>query len=113
MALSRRRLERRSETVTGPLVSVIVPVYNGERFVGAALESILAQDYQPTEVIVVDDGSADNSAAVARSFDGSADTTSHTEATRTWICSSASASPGARRLYSPISCSTGASTVGT
>ena len=56
--------------MTGPLVSVIVPVYNGERFVGAALESILAQDYQPIEVIVVDDGSADNSAEVARSFGG-------------------------------------------
>jgi glycosyltransferase involved in cell wall biosynthesis len=56
--------------VTAPLVSVIVPVYNSGRFVGATLESIFAQDYEPTEVIVVDDGSADDSAEVARSFDG-------------------------------------------
>lgn len=54
----------------GPLVSVIVPVYNGERFLAAALESVLAQDYEPLEVIVVDDGSEDGSAAIARSFTG-------------------------------------------
>jgi glycosyltransferase involved in cell wall biosynthesis len=51
-----------------PLVSVIVPIYNGERHLGAALESVFAQDYHPFEVIVVDDGSEDGSAAVARSF---------------------------------------------
>ena len=56
--------------MNGPLVSVIVPVHNGERFVGAALESIRAQDYEPTEVIVVDDGSVDKSAEVARAFGG-------------------------------------------
>ena len=51
-----------------PLVSVIVPVYNGESYLGAALESIFAQDYHPFEVIVVDDGSIDESAAIARSY---------------------------------------------
>ena len=56
--------------MNGPLVSVIVPVHNGERFLGAALESIRAQDYEPTEVIVVDDGSEDKSAEVARAFGG-------------------------------------------
>jgi glycosyltransferase involved in cell wall biosynthesis len=50
------------------LVSVIVPVYNGERYLSAALESIFAQDYHPFEVIVVDDGSGDSSAAIAKSF---------------------------------------------
>ena len=54
----------------GPLVSVIVPVYNGERFLAAALGSVVAQDYAPLEVIVVDDGSEDGSAAIARSFTG-------------------------------------------
>lgn len=53
----------------GPLVSVIVAVYNAERFLGATLESIFAQDYTPIEVIVVDDGSEDRSADVARSFE--------------------------------------------
>jgi len=50
------------------LVSVIVPVRNGERFLAAALESAYAQDYPRLEVVVVDDGSTDGSAAVARSF---------------------------------------------
>jgi GT2 family glycosyltransferase len=53
-----------------PLVSVVVPVYNGARFLAAALESVFAQDYRPIEIIVVDDGSDDGSAEIARSFDG-------------------------------------------
>jgi len=51
------------------LVSVVVPVYNGERFLAEALQSIQGQDYSPIEVIVVDDGSTDSTAAIARSFD--------------------------------------------
>jgi glycosyltransferase involved in cell wall biosynthesis len=51
-----------------PLVSVIVPVYNGARFLRAALESVFAQTYRPIEVIVVDDGSADDSGVMAQSF---------------------------------------------
>ena len=50
------------------LVSVIVPVYNGERYLAATLSSIFAQDYRPIEVLVVDDGSTDGTAAVARTF---------------------------------------------
>lgn len=52
------------------LVSVIIPVYNGERFLGEALHSILVQDYQPVEVIVVDDGSTDHSAQLAEATPG-------------------------------------------
>ncbi len=51
-----------------PLVSVIVPVYNGERYLSFAIQSVLEQDYHPFEVIVVDDGSIDNSGNIARSF---------------------------------------------
>jgi glycosyltransferase involved in cell wall biosynthesis len=54
--------------MSDPLVSVIVPVYNGERFLREAIESILAQTYSPIEVIVVDDGSTDDTAEIARSF---------------------------------------------
>lgn len=51
-----------------PLVSVIIPVYNYERYLGEAVESVLNQTYKNLEVIVVDDGSTDQSGAVARSF---------------------------------------------
>ncbi len=52
-----------------PLVSVIVPVYNGERFLAQALDSVFAQDYRPLEVIVVDDGSTDRTAQIAQAYD--------------------------------------------
>lgn len=51
-----------------PLVSVIIPVYNGGRYLRAALESVFAQTYRPFEVIVVDDGSVDDSGVIAQSF---------------------------------------------
>jgi glycosyltransferase involved in cell wall biosynthesis len=62
-------LSNRQMRTTGnrDLVSVVVPVRDGERFLGAALESVLAQAYEPLEVIVIDDGSTDGSLAVARS----------------------------------------------
>jgi len=53
-----------------PLVSAIMPVYNAEAFLAEALESVFAQDYEPVEVIVVNDGSSDRSAEIARSFPG-------------------------------------------
>lgn len=52
-----------------PLVSVIIPVYNGARYLRTALESVFAQTYRPLEVIVVDDGSVDDSGVIAQSFD--------------------------------------------
>jgi glycosyltransferase involved in cell wall biosynthesis len=51
-----------------PLISVIVPVYNGEAFLAEALESIVCQAYTPLEIIVVDDGSTDGTAKVAARF---------------------------------------------
>lgn len=51
-----------------PLVSVVVPVHDGERYLAQALASIFAQDYRPIEVIVVDDGSSDASASIASGF---------------------------------------------
>jgi glycosyltransferase involved in cell wall biosynthesis len=50
------------------LVSIIIPVYNCERYLAEAIESALAQTYHPIEIIVVNDGSTDNSADVAKSF---------------------------------------------
>jgi len=53
---------------SGPLFSVIIPVYNGAVTLARAIESVLAQSYAGYEVIVVDDGSTDGSRAVARDF---------------------------------------------
>jgi glycosyltransferase involved in cell wall biosynthesis len=49
-------------------MSCIVPVYNGARFLGEALDSILAQTMPPAEIIVIDDGSTDDSAATAERY---------------------------------------------
>ena len=46
------------------LVSVILPVFNGEKLVGEAIDSVLAQTYEDFELIVVDDGSTDGTAAI-------------------------------------------------
>lgn len=51
-----------------PRVSVIVPVFNGAAFLGEAIHSILAQNYAPLEIIVVDDGSTDDTGTVAANF---------------------------------------------
>jgi hypothetical protein len=57
------------DTVTqGPLISVILPVHDGERFLAAALGSILQQTYRHFELIVIDDGSTDGSAALVASY---------------------------------------------
>ena len=52
-----------------PLISVVVATYNGERYVEPALESALAQDHEPLEVIVVDDGSTDATPAIVARHD--------------------------------------------
>ena len=46
-------------------ISCIIPVYNGERYLREAIDSILAQTYRPLEMIVVDDGSTDGTVDVA------------------------------------------------
>jgi glycosyltransferase involved in cell wall biosynthesis len=51
-----------------PLISVIMPVYNGERFLVEAVESLRAQHYTPLEIILVNDGSTDGTAEIVRSL---------------------------------------------
>ena len=51
-----------------PLISCIVPVFNGARYLAEALESILNQTYRPLEIIVIDDGSTDQTPAVMRRY---------------------------------------------
>jgi len=50
------------------LISVVIPVYNREGFIARALDSVLAQTLRPLEVIVVDDGSCDNTPKILESY---------------------------------------------
>lgn len=52
----------------GASLSVLVPVRDGERYLGETIRSVLDQAWEPIEVVVVDDGSTDRSATVAESF---------------------------------------------
>jgi glycosyltransferase involved in cell wall biosynthesis len=54
--------------VQTPLVSCIVPCFNGDRYLDEALQSIFAQTHRPLEVIVVDDGSTDGSARIVARY---------------------------------------------
>lgn len=54
--------------MSGALVSVVMPAFDEEAFIGEALASALAQTYRPVEVIVADDGSRDRTAAIAESY---------------------------------------------
>lgn len=51
-----------------PLISVVIAAYNAERYLAEAVESVLAQTYQPVEIIVVDDGSTDGTLSVAEAY---------------------------------------------
>jgi glycosyltransferase involved in cell wall biosynthesis len=57
------------DSMDRPLVSVIVAVSDGERFVSSALHSIFKQNYHPFELIVVDGQSVDHTAVIAQSFE--------------------------------------------
>jgi glycosyltransferase involved in cell wall biosynthesis len=50
------------------LVSVVIPVFNGSEFLSQAIESALGQTYTPLELIVIDDGSTDDTANIAQSY---------------------------------------------
>ena len=52
-----------------PLVSILIPAYNADRWIAAALESALAQTWPYKEVILVDDGSSDDTLRIARTFE--------------------------------------------
>ncbi len=53
---------------TTPLVSVVIPVYNAEGYIAETLASVFAQTWPALEVIVVNDGSTDNTETVLREF---------------------------------------------
>lgn len=53
---------------SAPLISVIIPIYNGQDFVSECLESVIEQTYSKFEIIIVDDGSTDKSVSIIESF---------------------------------------------
>jgi len=54
--------------VTSPIVSIVIPCYNAEKWIAEAIQSALDQDYRNCEVIVIDDGSTDSSLIAIKSF---------------------------------------------
>ena len=65
--LKNRRLERIASNMK-PLVSIVIPVYNGEKHIKACLDSLLKQTYSNFEVICVDDGSNDSSCMLINQY---------------------------------------------
>lgn len=51
------------------MVSIIIPVYNVEEYIEECLKSILAQTYKDIELLIVDDGSTDNSLGLIREYE--------------------------------------------
>lgn len=58
--------EAKGTVFSAPLVSVIIPAYNAEKFILEAIHSVLDQNYAPLEILLIDDGSKDETAALVR-----------------------------------------------
>ena len=65
-----RRQNKGGKFVLNDTVSIIVPIYNKEKYLEKCLDSILGQTYRDLEIILVDDGSTDNSLAICQRYDG-------------------------------------------
>ena len=50
------------------LISIVLPIYNGEKYMRKSIDSVLAQTYANWELLIVDDGSTDNTAIIAQEY---------------------------------------------
>lgn len=55
-------------SIFAPLVSIVIPCYNGESFIARSIDSCLSQNYENIEIIVVDDGSTDKSKKIIKAY---------------------------------------------
>lgn len=55
--------------MTNPLISVVTPCYNAEKYIGKTIESVINQTYQNWEMLVIDDCSTDNSANIVKDYE--------------------------------------------
>ena len=68
-SLCFRGVKNSEEAMTQmPIVSIVVPVFNGDRFLERALNSIVTQTFDAWEIVLVDDGSTDGTAGIARRY---------------------------------------------
>ena len=62
-------IETSARDNSAPLISVVLPVYNGEKYLAEAVDSILAQTFTDFELIMIDDGSTDSSLQILRKYE--------------------------------------------